>query len=176
VLEALARAYYRVRDGLGFNRTVEQYGAFPTDPYSHTPPRGGAQQPGMTGQVKEEILTRFGELGLQVEDGIACFRPVLLRRDEFLEESSAFRLHENGTRPGDIELGAGSLAFTVCRVPVVYSLTSGEAGIRVTDSRGASHAIAGDCLGVEWSRALFDRRGEIARIDVAIPESRLCRV
>ncbi|CAN0044150.1 unnamed protein product, partial [Discosporangium mesarthrocarpum] len=42
--------------------------AFPTDPYSHTN-RHGAQQPGMTGQVKEEIVTRFGELGVRIEGG-----------------------------------------------------------------------------------------------------------
>ncbi|NND60945.1 MAG: hypothetical protein HKN49_11830, partial [Gammaproteobacteria bacterium] len=60
VLRRLAQHYYRVRDGIGFNKTPLQYGAFPTDPYSHTPGHAGAQQPGMTGQVKEEILTRFG--------------------------------------------------------------------------------------------------------------------
>ena len=30
--------YYRIRAGLGFEKTVAEYGAFPTDPYSHTPP------------------------------------------------------------------------------------------------------------------------------------------
>ena len=55
----LAALYYDVRAGLGFNKTPAVYGAFPTDPYSHTPGHSGAQQPGMTGQVKEEILTRL---------------------------------------------------------------------------------------------------------------------
>ena len=32
-----------------------------------TPDHSGAQQPGMTGQVKEEIITRFGELGFSLE-------------------------------------------------------------------------------------------------------------
>ena len=86
VREALARAYYRIRAGLGFEKTAAEYGAFPMDPYSHTPPGGGAQQPGMTGQVKEEILTRFGELGVTVRDGLVGFRPRLLRRAEFLRE------------------------------------------------------------------------------------------
>ena len=62
-LRELVRLYDRVRDGLGFNRSAAQYGAFPTDPYSHTPAHAGAQQPGMTGQVKEELLTRWAELG-----------------------------------------------------------------------------------------------------------------
>jgi hypothetical protein len=65
VLERLTAAYRRVRDGLGFRKDPATYGAFPTDCYSHTPAHAGAQQPGMTGQVKEEVLTRAGELGLR---------------------------------------------------------------------------------------------------------------
>jgi hypothetical protein len=71
-----------VRDGLGYRKRVAEYGAFPFDPYSHTAAEGGAQQPGMTGQVKEEILTRWGELGLRVKDGLVRFQPVLLDERE----------------------------------------------------------------------------------------------
>ena len=76
--QRLGSLYYRVREGIGFNKTPAEYGAFPTDPYSHTPGHGGAQQPGMTGQVKEEILTRWGELGLRVRvlvDGVPATMP-----------------------------------------------------------------------------------------------------
>ncbi|MEZ4646669.1 MAG: hypothetical protein R3E31_28750 [Chloroflexota bacterium] len=79
VTTALAAAYYDIRAGLGFNKSPAEYGAFPTDPYSHTPAGRGAQQPGMTGQVKEEILTRWGELGVFVQDGVLHFAPTLLR-------------------------------------------------------------------------------------------------
>ena len=51
--QRLGSLYYRVREGIGFNKSPVEYGAFPTDPYSHTPQHLGAQQPGMTGQVKE---------------------------------------------------------------------------------------------------------------------------
>ena len=54
VLAGLQAAYYDVREGIGFNKTPEVYGAFPTDPYSHTPGFAGARQPGMTGQVKRK--------------------------------------------------------------------------------------------------------------------------
>jgi hypothetical protein len=74
-LGALKAHYRRVRDGLGYRRDAAAYGAFPADPYSHTPAEGGAQQPGMTGQVKEEILTRWGELGLRVQGGRVRFDP-----------------------------------------------------------------------------------------------------
>ena len=61
--------YYEASEGIGVHKSPELYGAFPTDPYSHTPGSKGAQQPGMTGQVKEDILSRFGELGVFVKDG-----------------------------------------------------------------------------------------------------------
>ena len=77
-LPALIAHYRRVRDGLGYRKDAQAWGAFPADPYSHTPSEGGAQQPGMTGQVKEEILTRWGELGLRMRAGRVHFNPVLL--------------------------------------------------------------------------------------------------
>ena len=86
--EALSRAlrekYLDIRHGLGFNKSPQVYGAFPTDPYSHTPKGQGAKQPGMTGQVKEEILTRQAELGLRIQDGRLTFDPFLLNPDELL--------------------------------------------------------------------------------------------
>ncbi len=75
----LGSLYYRVRAGIGFNKSPAEFGAFPTDAYSHTPRHAGAQQPGMTGQVKEEVLSRFGELGVRVSGGAVRFQPDLLR-------------------------------------------------------------------------------------------------
>jgi hypothetical protein len=99
-LPALKAHYRRVRDGLGYRKTVAEYGAFPADPYSHTPAEGGAQQPGMTGQVKEEILTRWGELGLRRRQGRIHIDPVLL---------------------DEAELPAGGeLCFTWARLPYAY--------------------------------------------------------
>ena len=99
-LAALKAHYRRVRDGLGYRKTAAQYGAFPADPYSHTAAEGGAQQPGMTGQVKEEILTRWGELGLRVREGQVCFDPVLLDPLELPE--------------------GGALSFTLAQLPYTY--------------------------------------------------------
>ena len=170
VVEALTGFYYRIRAGLGFEKTVGEYGAFPTDPYSHTPPHGGAQQPGMTGQVKEEILTRFGELGVTVENGVVSFRPALLRRAEFLRERGTFLFYNLDGQPRSIDVPAGGLAFTFCQVPVIYELTGGEAWIRVTGVDGSSSTHSGDTLDAEQSRALFGRLGVISRIDVGVPE------
>ena len=66
----LAQCYRDIREGIGDCKTPENYGAFPMDPYSHTPGQTGARQPGLTGQVKEDILCRFGELG--VRGGRTC--------------------------------------------------------------------------------------------------------
>jgi hypothetical protein len=110
VRRRLAGGYERIRAGLGFEKTAAEYGAFPTDPYSHTPAHAGAQQPGMTGQVKEEILTRFGELGVEVEEGAVRFRPFLLGRTEFLEAAGTYRDHDPGGAPGlQLLPGAGRL-------------------------------------------------------------------
>jgi len=68
VVTGLADAYEDIRLGLGYCKTPDVYGAFPVDAYSHTPAGKGARQPGMTGQVKEEILTRQKELGVVPAD------------------------------------------------------------------------------------------------------------
>ena len=86
-LAALKSHYRKVRDGLGYRKDAAAYGAFPADPYSHTPGEGGAQQPGMTGQVKEEILTRWGELGLRVLAGRVQIDPVLLDEAELAQDA-----------------------------------------------------------------------------------------
>ena len=83
VLPRLIAQYRRVRDGLGYKKGAALYGSFPFDPYSHTPGEAGAQQPGMTGQVKEEILTRWGELGLRWQGGKLRIQPVLFDAAEF---------------------------------------------------------------------------------------------
>ena len=56
IIKELGDLYYKIRSGLSSDKTPEQYGAFPYDPYSHTPYKRGAQQPGMTGQGKRHLL------------------------------------------------------------------------------------------------------------------------
>jgi len=175
VTDALVQNYYRIRAGLGFEKTVREYGAFPTDPYSHTPSHAGAQQPGMTGQVKEDILARFGELGIQVENGVVAFRPALLRRAEFLQEPGTYQFYDRSGEFRAIDVPAGALAFSFCQVPIVYTLTQETVRIRVTTADGKSSARTGNRLDAGLSRALFDRLGRITRIDVGVHASALCR-
>jgi hypothetical protein len=171
LFDRLASLYLKIRSGLSFEKPVPEYGAFPTDPYSHTPPHSGAQQPGMTGQVKEEILTRLGELGVAVENGILGFRPVLLEKKEFLAEPGTFRYYAPDGQEKTLEVPAGSLAFTFCQVPVVYELSDGR-WIRVSSNDGETRSEGGS-LDAETSRAVFDRLGRVNLITVGIPEDTL---
>jgi hypothetical protein len=169
----LAAMYFRIRGGLGFAKDVAEYGAFPADPYSHTPADGGARQPGMTGQVKEEILTRLGELGVRVESGRVTFRPLLLRDDEFLDRAAVLR---GFTTAGDdcaLPLEPGTLAFTHCQVPVVYRRVDGPARVRVTRCDDTVSETAGNGLDARDSAELLARGGGLRRIDVEVPAAML---
>lgn len=175
VVEALADAYFLVRAGLSSDKTPSQYGAFPTDPYSHTPKHSGAQQPGMTGQVKEEILTRLGELGVRVRDGRLHFEPVLLRRREFGNESSEFHYFNLAGEEQSLQIAPRALAFTVCQVPLVYRMSDTSFSIEVSFADGNRVILQQDFLDAELSSKLFQRTREIARIDVYLPEQQVLR-
>ena len=172
VTTALAEAYYDVRAGLGFHKTPEVYGAFPTDPYSHTPAHAGAQQPGMTGQVKEDVLTRIGELGVVVRDGRLGFAPGLLQRSELLAEPLEVQAR-TVAGPQRLEVPASGLAFTVCQVPVVVRVGDGPGRTQVTRSDGSADVLEGTTLDAATSREVFDRSGAVTRIDVQLPPSAL---
>ena len=169
-IDRLVGDYWRVCAGLGFNKTAAEYGAFPTDPYSHTPAHAGAQQPGMTGQVKEELLTRPLELGVRVTGGEICFDPILLRQGEFLEQPEPWQFIGHDDSATTIDLPAGALGLTVCQVPVIVTLTSGEAFVVVGYVDGTQDRIEGLCVDAATSRAIFDRTGRVARLTAFIPE------
>ena len=165
VIAELAAAYYDIRKGIGFNKSPDVYGAFPTDPYSHTPAGRGAQQPGMTGQVKEEVLTRWGELGAIVRNGALTFTPRLLRSQEFLAQSERFSYFDVAGQAQAIDLPAGSLAFTCCQTPVVYRAAESPR-IEVELADGSMQTLEGTDLTVELSQRIFARDGAVRRLTV----------
>jgi hypothetical protein len=174
VVERLGNHYYCIRDGIGFNKTPSEYGAFPTDPYSHTPRHAGARQPGMTGQVKEEVLTRFGELGVRVRNGRARFEPGLLRMLEFSDRPQSFQYLDVDGAWQILELPVAALAFSWCQVPVVYTLTDdGDVSTTLSFRAGTTQSVASSSLSEADSAELFRRSGEIRRIVVNLPRNRL---
>lgn len=176
-LSQLAYWYYRVREGIGFNKTPKEYGAFPVDPYSHTPKHAGAQQPGMTGQVKEEVIARFGELGLRVENGIVRFKPNLLRACEFVEQATTFRYLDVDDNWQEIDVPAKSLAFTWCQVPIIYTLNQDEShsdhsliNISWQDKNVSYQTLE---LSAQMSNEIFKRSGYVRQLTVMFNESLL---
>ena len=172
VIGRLLEHYYEINEGIGVHKPPSLYGAFPTDPYSHTPAGKGAQQPGMTGQVKEDILSRFGELGVFVRDGQLCFDPGLLRKDEFLTESKVFNYVDVQGGQQDIRLEPKMLCFTYCQVPVVYIIGDTK-GVSVVRKDGNSEQIQSLTIDEKASTEIFKRTGEIVRVEVVIEEQKL---
>jgi hypothetical protein len=168
VLKQLANCYYDIRAGLGDSKAPEAYGAFPMDPYSHTPGHAGARQPGLTGQVKEDILCRIGELGVFVSQGRIQFRPQLLRREEFLSEPADFTYYDLAGVQKYLRLKPDSLAFTYCQVPIIYQL-AGEKSLTAFLADKAKLHLKDLCLDEAASRSVFDRSGKVAQINVALP-------
>jgi hypothetical protein len=166
-IRRLGELYYRVREGIGFNKTPAEYGAFPTDPYSHTPKHSGARQPGMTGQVKEEILCRFGELGIRVSNGAVRFQPGLLRAREFMAESRDTGYVDVDGNWQTVAVPAAGLAFTWCQVPVIYELDDdAEPSLSISWDTGEKQTLKQLALPAEVSAELFQRSGRIRQLNL----------
>ena len=99
----------------------------------------------MTGQVKEEVITRWGELGMEINKGKLKINPALLLKKEFGAD--------------------GKLSFTRFGTPFEYKLGGAQVKISV-DSNDF-----GESLSESLSRDLFERKGKVKRVEVEIPES-----
>ena len=167
VIGKLFDHYYEINAGVGVHKTPELYGAFPTDAYSHTPATKGAQQPGMTGQVKEDLLSRFGELGVFVQKGKICFKPRLLKNSEFLDTSKMFKYIDINSKNQQLSIDKNQLCFTYCQVPIIYSLSDTNA-VEVVFNNNSKVAFDTLSLDESTSTKMFDRSNEINHIKVSI--------
>ena len=165
IIDRLRSHYHEIREGIGVHKSPEVYGAIPTDPYSHTPGFAGVQQPGMTGQVKEDFIARFGELGVAVKNGRIGFRPHLVDRAEFLASPAAFPFYDVHGEVRTIDLRKDTLAFTICQVPVVAHC-SGPARVEVTRADGSGETTDGLALDAATSASILERTGVVRRLDV----------
>ena len=165
--EALIEKYIDIRKGLSFNKPPEVYGAFPTDPYSHTPKGQGAKQPGMTGMVKEEILTRQMELGFSIENGRIVFDFMLLDHREFLAEPTVFAYRNVQGQKEQIQLSENVIAYTICQVPVILQ-SSNKASINIYLSDGSIQNSEGYTLDSVNSKHIFRRDGVVHHLVVSV--------
>lgn len=169
-VEALVHHFDEIGAGIGIHKSPKVYGAFPTDPYSHTPFGKGAQQPGMTGQVKEDVLVRIGEFGVKVKDGKLHFQPNFLQKEAFLSyDTEATFVMVDGSKK-QIHLKKNSLAFTTCQVPVVYKLNTASK-IVLNYKNGDTKTFDSLELNKEESKKIVQRTNEISVIEVYLNES-----
>jgi len=170
---SIVTGYYRIRSGMGFNKTPQQFGAFPSDPYSHTPAGRGAKQPGMTGQSKEDILSRWMEFGVFSKAGKLIFHPAMLRRDEFLVEPRVWNIRDLDGYSHEIELPKESLGFTVCGVPIIYHLNQGTVRTTVDFTNGNQSSTPGAEIPETVSQEIYSRSGRVDRITVYLTEGQI---
>lgn len=156
VVEALAEAYRRIREGLGFRKGPASFGGFPIDCHSHTPAGCGARQPGMTGQVKEQILARFGEIGLRVVNGRIQLAPGLLDISEVLAKPD---LPGTGT--------ARSAEFGFCGTRFVIRDGAGDS-VRIRRTGRWGEPRPRTFLTSEESAAVFARSGAIEAVEFTL--------
>ncbi|MGB5428677.1 MAG: hypothetical protein WBM94_03315, partial [Eudoraea sp.] len=167
IIGRLIDHYYEINAGIGVHKSPKLYGAFPTDPYSHTPAGKGAQQPGMTGQVKEDILSRMGELGVAVKDGKITFSPGFFNKAEFLTEPVVFNYVDVNFTSQLIALEKDCICFTYCQLPVIYKMAANN-GVEVLFNNKSSKSFKTLELDRETSNQVFERTGEVVQIIVSM--------
>jgi hypothetical protein len=169
-LKKIKSYYYDIRGGIGSHKNPALYGAFPTDAYSHTPEHIGAQQPGMTGQVKEDIISRFGEFGVIIEKGKIKFNPILLKKEEFLKNTQTYNYYDLTNKKQTMLLNENMLAFTICQVPVVY-IISNEEKVIITKNDGNEIEINSLEIDSQMSYSIFNRENLIRKIRVTLTDN-----
>jgi hypothetical protein len=165
LMKRLGAHYFEILKGIGCHKSASDYGAFPIDAYSHTPENAGAKQPGMTGQVKEDVISRLLEIGARVSNGRVAFDPSLLDRKEFAVHETAFSFVSLDEKETAINLPAGAFAWTWCQTPIVYR--SAEAD-RLVVTFGTGESVERETLELteEETKHLFARSSYISQIEV----------
>jgi hypothetical protein len=132
----------------------------------------GAQQPGMTGQVKEDILVRFAELGVFIEDGRLGLNPLILRRSEFLKQTQIAHFIDIANNDIAVQMDENAIGFSICQVPVVYNIAT-KTGIEIKLSDGFKVHFDGFLLDELTSSEIFKRTGKVSQINVFVLEQNL---
>jgi hypothetical protein len=91
----------------------------------------------------------------------------LLRKQEFLAKDQGFNYIDLGRNKQTIAVSAGSLAFTYCQVPVIYTKSLQES-VLVVFKDGTEKTFERLKLDKTTSEKLFQRTGEINHIIVKV--------
>ena len=153
LVEKLKQHYAEVKAGIGAHKSPADYGSFPFDPYSHTPTMAGVQQPGMTGQVKEDVISRFFELGIEIENGQLSINPYMLGDNEFIAANN--------------DINFPHLKFSYCSIPFVY-VKDGKKGITVVYKNAENSLTDKYQLNKSVSNEVFNRSADIVRVVVSM--------
>ena len=112
-----------------------------------------------------DVLSRFGELGISVTEGIINFNPSLINREEFLEGEESFIYYDIDGEENKISIAENSLAYTFCQVPVVYTISDKDKILVIEENK--QNEIEGLNLDKSISESIFNREGKINRIEVS---------
>ena len=165
VIDRLNAHYRTLCEGIGTHKSPDEYGAFPTDAYSHTPAFAGVQQPGMTGQVKEDIIRRLRELGVRIRDGRLSIRPHILDINEVPSVWREWAFVDVHGASHVLKLHPATLAFSLCQVPFVIHRSEFNS-LTLHKSDGTDETVEGDTLTPAQTHAIFQRTADITRVDV----------
>ena len=122
----------------------------------------------MTGQVKEDVLSRFTELGVRIEAGSLRFDPVLFEPDEFLDEPADFTFENLNNQTETQVLYPGQFGFTFCQTPIIYQ-QSDEKQLLIHWNDKQPTRRAKLQLTYDETQELFVRNGSIEKIEVFFP-------
>ena len=85
-------------------------------------------------------------------------------------ENRSFFYFDLAKEKKEIPLSPGSMAFTYCQVPIVYTLAD-EQRIHIEFQDGSNETIMGNKLPKELSSAVFERDGNVRKLEVFVRES-----
>jgi len=87
-----------------------------------------------------------------------------------LSQDELFVYYDIDGEKQQIFLGAGQLGFTFCKVPVIYK--SGETSqIVIALKNGKTKVIPNNIIDGEISALIFNRGGEVERIELSITKN-----
>jgi hypothetical protein len=121
----------------------------------------------MTGQVKEEVLSRVAEMGVIIRDGSITFDPVLLRSQELLSEAANLYYVDVEGQERTVPLASGQLGFTLCQVPIVIQ-SGAKASITASHNDGSESVFSMDRLPPALSHSIFMKQGQVSGLTVTV--------